>query len=89
MVMAAYRGAIPGDKVQKDLKEIEAYSQSVAAGAGATMIGEGKSAYMADRATDRHLRARLRKATAWGVLGAEKAFALGLVTEEEKQTLKA
>ena len=87
MVMVAYRGAIPAEQVQKDLKEIDAYTDSVASGAGATMLGEGTQAYMADRATDRHLRARLRRATAWGVLDPAKALELGLITESEHSDL--
>lgn len=87
MVMAAYRGAIPEKQVQKDLKEIEAYTSSVASGAGATMIGDGHNAYMADRATDRHLRARLRRAAAWRILPAEKALELGIITKEESAQL--
>ena len=48
------------------------------------MIGEGKKENMADRATDRHLRARLRRATAWGALSAEKAVELEVITEQER-----
>ncbi len=87
MVLAAYRDAIPARQVEKDLREIEAYRQAVAAGSGATMIGEGEKAYMADRATDRHLRARLRRATAWGVLDPARALALGLITPQERAEL--
>ncbi|MDF1645121.1 MAG: aldolase/citrate lyase family protein [Pseudomonadales bacterium] len=87
MVMAAYRNAIPQSQIDSDIEEIEAYNQAVAAGAGATMIGEGKKEYMADRATDRHLRARLRRATAWGALSAEKALSLEVITEQEKTEL--
>lgn len=87
MVMAAYRNAIPQSQIDSDIEEIEAYNRAVAAGAGAAMIGEGKKEYMADRATDRHLRARLRRATAWGVLGADKALELEVITEEERLEL--
>lgn len=87
MVMAAYRTAISTEQIAKDLKEIEAYSESVTAGAGATMLGAGHDAYMADRATDRHLRARLRRATAWGTLAPEKAHELGIVTADEYRQL--
>lgn len=87
MVMAAYRNAIPKKQIESDVKEIEVYSQAVASGAGATMIGEGTAAYMADRATDRHLRARLRKATAWRILPKEKALELGIITKSEADKL--
>jgi len=87
MVLAAYRNAIPEARIAKDLKDIEAYSVSVEAGAGATMLGEGRAAYMADRATDRLVRARLRKAAAWGRLPSAKALELGIVSEAEAKTL--
>lgn len=89
MVLAAYRNAIPAKQIQKDLREIDAYSESVKAGAGATMIGDGRNAYMADRATDRHLRARLRRATAWGAVPVQKALDLGIISAEEAGTLSA
>lgn len=87
MVQAAYRSAVSRELVAQDLREIEAYTSSVASGAGATMIGTGKAAYMADRATDRHLRARLRRATAWGLLEPEKAVQLGIISPAEKKPL--
>jgi citrate lyase beta subunit len=87
MVMAAFREAIPQAQIEKDLKDIADYSQSVASGAGATMLGDGKAAYMADRATDRHIRARLRRATAWRRLDAARALELGLITETESKQL--
>lgn len=89
VVLAAYRDALPQKQVVKDLAEIEAYSLSVAAGAGATVLGEGREAYMADRATDRHLRARLRRAAAWGVLDVAQAESLGIITADECRSLAA
>lgn len=83
MVMAAYSTAISSEQIAKDLKEIEAYTETVTSGAGATMLGAGHDAYMADRATDRHLRARLRRATAWGSLDANEALRLGIITADE------
>ena len=88
MVMAAYRNAIPQTQIDKDLKEVEEYTRSVGAGAGATMLGDGQQQYMADRATDRHLRARLRRATAWGALDATQAFGLGLISDVERDQLE-
>ena len=83
MVMVAYRNAIPQSQVEKDVAEIEAYTQSVASGSGATILGSGAQEYMADRATDRHLRARLRKATAWGALDKDRSKELGIITADE------
>ena len=87
MVLAAYREVLGGEQVLRDLAEIEAYQSSVEAGAGATIIGEGASAYMADRATDRHLRMRLRRAAAWGLLPASQAEQLGLISAAERADL--
>jgi citrate lyase beta subunit len=83
MVLAAYRNALPDAQIEQDLRDIEAYGQSVAAGAGATMLGDGATAYMADRATDRHVRERLRRAAAWGKLDASRARQLGIVGETD------
>lgn len=83
MVLLAYRNAIPKSQIEKDLKDIDAYTASVEAGAGATMLGDGREQYMADRATDRHLRARLRRATAWGALDGKKAHGLGIISDDE------
>jgi citrate lyase beta subunit len=88
MVMVAYHGAIPQTQIARDLEEIEAYHQSVAAGAGAAMLGTGKGEYMADRATDRHLRARLRRAAAWGALDAARARELDIITASELNELQ-
>lgn len=88
MVLAAYRNAMLAEQIDKDIREIEAYGESVLAGAGATVMGEGASAYMADRATDRHLRARLRRATAWGQLSPDRAQAMGLITDTERDQFR-
>jgi hypothetical protein len=87
MVMAAYRDAIEADAVARDLEEIAAYRRAVDSGAGAAILGAGERAYMADRATDRHLRARLRKATAWGAIDPARAFELDLVSIGERNDL--
>lgn len=88
MVMAAYRETLPIAQIEKDIREIEAYTASVQAGTGATVMGEGAGAYMADRATDRHLRARLRRATAWRRIDPARARALGVITDAELHELQ-
>lgn len=88
MVMAAYRETLPAAQIEKDIREIEAYSASVQAGTGATVMGEGAGAYMADRATDRHLRARLRRATAWRRIDPARARALGVINNAELRELQ-
>ena len=89
MVLAAYQGACSQAQLDQDIAEIELYQRSVASGSGATMIGRGEGDYMADRATDRHLRARLRRATAWGRLDAQRAASLGIINENEFWQLDA
>ena len=44
---------------------------------------------MADRASDRHVRSRLRRAAAWGLLPAADATRLGLISEAERDELGA
>lgn len=88
MVLAAYRDAIPPAQIERDLADLVSYQDNVEAGTGATMLGVGQNSYMADRATDRHLRARLRKACAWGLLDARKALDLGLITKQEEAELQ-
>jgi citrate lyase beta subunit len=59
---------------------LEAYRTAVEdEGKGATMIGGA----MADRATDRHARAVLRRAVAAGRFDPERALALGIIGAEE------
>lgn len=89
LVLAAYREALPAARLAQDLAEVEAYQQAVTAGSGATIVGEGMQAYMADRASDRHVRSRLRRAAAWGLLPAAEAARLGLISEAERAELLA
>lgn len=88
MVLAAYRDAIPPEQIERDLKDLQEYRANVEAGTGATMLGEGQNAYMADRATDRHLRARLRKACAWRLLEVSRALELDLISKQEADELQ-
>lgn len=87
LVLAAYREALPAAQLARDLAEVEAYQRAVLAGSGATIVGEGMQAYMADRASDRHLRSRLRRAAAWGLLPAAEAARLGVISEAERVQL--
>ena len=87
MVQAAYREQIGEQQLQAALKGLESYQQSVSQGLGATIIGEGSSAQMADRATDRHLRSQLRRAAANGLLPANTALQAGLISDVEYEQL--
>jgi len=65
---------------------LEAYRSAVQdEGKGATMIGGA----MADRATDRHARAVLRRAVAAGRFDPERALALGIIDESEIDEARA
>ncbi len=77
--LLAYRQALSDDRIAAEVRNVEAYQASVDAQKGATII----DGVMADRANDRHSRALLRKAVAWGRLDAEKAVALGVVSRAE------
>lgn len=89
MVQAAYRQPSDQAYLQRALDSVASYEASVGQGHGATIIGEGGAAKMADRATDRHLRTCLRRAAATGELAAEKALQAGLINEPEFAELQA
>lgn len=88
MVQAAYRSQIDDQGIQRDLRDLESYQAALAEGVGATILGEGADAKMADRATDRDLRSRLRRAAALGVLPAQTARQAKLITEQEFSQLQ-
>ena len=85
MVMIAYGNAVGAHTIEKELKEVEEYEEAKKAGLGAAVIG----GQMADRATDRHVRNRLRKAIALGMLDAKKGLDLGLISQTEFDELKS
>ncbi|MBL4622389.1 MAG: hypothetical protein JKY89_08310 [Immundisolibacteraceae bacterium] len=87
MVQAAYREQIGEQQLQIALDGLKSYQQSVALGLGATIIGQGAAAQMADRATDRHLRSQLRRAAANGLLLAQTALQAGLINDLEYDQL--
>lgn len=77
--LLAFRSAFPQKEIDAEVSKIEAYDKAVAAELGATII-EG---VMSDRATDRHARARLRKAVALGRIDPARAAALGIIDQGE------
>jgi citrate lyase subunit beta/citryl-CoA lyase len=79
MVKLAYRRALRPEVVEREIAKVEAYARAVANEKGATIIGGD----MADRATDRHARAMLRRAVAWGALPRARARACGIVSEDD------
>lgn len=83
MVQAAYLEHGGDEELQRALNALESYRISVEQGHGATIIGEGDNAKMADRATDRDLRSRLRRYAALGLLAADVAHNAGLISGQE------
>lgn len=78
--LLAYEQAYSPEVLESEAATIEAYRTSVEEEAkGATIIG----GVMSDRATDRHARARLRRAVAVGRFDPERAARLGIVTRDE------
>ena len=65
--------------LEHEAAKLEAYNTAVAADQGATMI----AGVMSDRATDRHARVVLRRATALGRFDPDRARALGVIDESE------
>jgi citrate lyase beta subunit len=66
-------------RLEDEAANLEAYGAAVAADQGATMI----AGVMSDRATDRHARVVLRRATAVGRFDPARARALGVIDEAE------
>ena len=75
---------IAGTEVlEAEAAKLEAYGAAVARDQGAAMIG----GVMSDRATDRHARTLLRRATAAGRFDPRRAVALGVISREEATQL--
>ncbi|MCO5196792.1 MAG: aldolase/citrate lyase family protein [Anaerolineae bacterium] len=83
VVLLAYRVALSTGTMQAELDKILTYEQAVQANIGATII----DGVMSDRATDRHARARLRQGVALGLISAEQAQRLGIITAQETDTV--
>lgn len=84
MVLLAYRHAIREEEIQDACHTIAAYRQAVSNELGATII----KGVMSDRATDRHVRALLRRAVALGRLAPERGLDYGLISREEYDELR-
>ncbi len=79
-VLLAFDAALEPAMLEAEAAKLEAYRASVDDdGRGATMIG----GVMSDRATDRHIRALLRRAVAVGRFDPERAAGLGLIEPGE------
>lgn len=83
-VLLAFDAAFDADALEQEAANLAAYEGSVQAeGKGVAMIG----GIMADRATDRHARMVLRRATAMGRFDSSRALALGIIDEGELAAL--
>jgi citrate lyase beta subunit len=79
-VLLAFDAAFDPVMLEAEAAKLEAYRASVQDDArGATMIG----GVMSDRATDRHIRALLRRAVAMGRFEPERAVGLGIIQAHE------
>ena len=85
-VLLAFDAALEPATLEAEAAKLEAYRSSVDDDArGATMIG----GVMSDRATDRHIRALLRRAVAVGRFEPERAARLGIIAASETAEAEA
>jgi citrate lyase beta subunit len=82
-VLLAFEAGQSDELLEAEAKKLEAYQTALDAEQGATMI----DGVMSDRATDRHARVVLRRATATGRFDARRAHALGLIDDDELQEM--
>jgi citrate lyase beta subunit len=78
--MLAFRSALRPEVIEAEVTRLEEFAAAIAADAGAVASSKGQ---LLDIATDRHVRAVLRRATAWGWFPLERAQSLGLVDAGE------
>jgi len=79
-VLLAFEAGQTDEALDAEAQKLEAYQVALDAEQGATMI-EG---VMSDRATDRHARVLLRRATANGRFDPARAHALGIIGDDER-----
>ncbi|MBF6606068.1 MAG: hypothetical protein IVW53_10855 [Chloroflexi bacterium] len=84
-VLLAFDAAFAPATLEVEAAKLDAYRAAVNEGRGATII-EG---IMSDRATDRHARVLLRRATAHGRFAPGRAFELGVIDRDELAELKS
>ena len=79
-VLLAFEAGQTDEALDAEAQKLEAYQVAVDAEQGATMI----KGVMSDRATDRHARVLLRRATANGRFDPARAHALGIISDDER-----
>ena len=78
--LLAFRAYFSADSLSADIEVMEAFAEALSTERGAVAGARGE---LLDIGTDRHVRSKLRRATAWGLLPAEKALALGIISADE------
>lgn len=78
--LLAFRAYFSADTLSQDIEVMEAFTEALSTEKGAVAGARGE---LLDIGTDRHIRSKLRRATAWGLLPAEKAVDLGIITPGE------
>ena len=78
--LLAFRAYFSASALSQDIEVMEAFAEALSTERGAVAGARGE---LLDIGTDRHVRSKLRRATAWGLLPAEKAVALGIISSDE------
>jgi citrate lyase beta subunit len=78
--LIAFRDTFSGASLAADIEVVESFTEALASERGAVAGSRGE---LLDIGTDRHVRSKLRRATAWGLLPTETALRLGVIAPEE------
>jgi citrate lyase beta subunit len=85
-VLLAFDAMADADDLERAAQQVAGYTAAVQDEARGATIIEG---LMADRATDRHARARLRRAVAMGHFDPRRALDLGIIEPQELANAQA
>jgi hypothetical protein len=76
----AFRAYFSVDSLSADIEVMEEFAEALSSEKGAVAGARGE---LLDIGTDRHIRSKLRRATAWGLLPTERALELGIINPDE------
>jgi citrate lyase beta subunit len=76
----AFRAYFSVDSLSEDIAVMEEFAEALTSDKGAVAGARGE---LLDIGTDRHIRSKLRRATAWGLLPKERALELGIIDADE------
>jgi citrate lyase beta subunit len=76
----AFRAYFSVDSLSEDIAVMEEFAAALSSEKGAVAGARGE---LLDIGTDRHIRSKLRRATAWGLLPEERALELGIINADE------